>query len=158
MKKFFLFVGILLIFIIGCSDEKRSYDIEVGGSETSWPFKDIDNGKFLVLFKNSSDYDFNMKFIWLGDQIMLNKNDFDFCPQLELMKSNNIPDTWTLFTDINLFKQENVPNENDHPNVVSYSLPLGSYVVFFDKFDKCNKDSYITFDVNTMDAFDQFKE
>ena len=69
------------------------------------------------------------------------------------MKSKNIPDTWTIFTDINLFSEKNVPNQNDHPNLVSYSLPKGSYVIFFDKFDKCTKDSYVTFDVNTMDAF-----
>jgi len=158
MRKILVLLTIILILIVGCSDQQTSFDIEVGGSEISWPFTDIDNGKIILLFRNSSDYDFNMKLVWLGDQIMLNKNEFDFCPQLELMKSNNIPNTWTLFTDINLFKQENVPNENDHPNIVSYSLPLGSYVVFFDKFEKCNKDSYITFDVNTMDAFDQFKE
>ena len=70
MKKFFLFVGILLIFIISCSDTKKNYEVEMGAEEINWPFESIDNGKFTVLFKNSSDYDLNMKFIWLGDQII----------------------------------------------------------------------------------------
>ena len=96
-----------------------------------------------------------MKFIWLGDQIMLNKNELDLCPQLELLKSKNIPDTWTIFTDINLFSEKNVLNQNDHPNFVSYSLPKGSYLVFTDNFDKCNNDYYVTFDVKTMDAFNK---
>ena len=155
MKKKFLFIGILLIFIISCSDTNPSYEVEMSGEEINWPFESIDNGKFTVLFKNSSDYDLNMKFIWLGDQIILDKNELDLCPQLELLKSENIADKWTIFTDINLFSEKNVPNKNDHPNFVSYSLPKGSYIIFTDKFDKCNNDSYVTFDVNTMDAFNK---
>ena len=158
MKKIFLFVGILLIFIISCSDEIKSYDIEVGGSETSWPFKDIDNGKFTVLFKNSSINDIRMLLVYFGQQIIFDKDQKDFCPQMELIKSGVVPEGILVINDLNLEQEQNVPNQNDHPNFVSYSLPKGSYVVFADKFDTCNKDSYVTFDVKTMDAFDLIKE
>ena len=34
MKKFFLLIGILLIFIISCSDQKKSYDVEMWSAGT----------------------------------------------------------------------------------------------------------------------------
>ena len=54
MKKFFLLIGILLIFIISCSDTNTSYEVEMDAEEINWPFESIDNGKFTVLFKNST--------------------------------------------------------------------------------------------------------
>jgi len=74
---------------------------------------------------------------------------------MELIKSGVVPGGILVINDLNLEQEQNVPNQNDHPNFVSYSLPKGSYIIFTDKFDKCNNDSYVTFDVNTMDAFNK---
>jgi len=154
MKKFFLSIGILLIFIISCSDTNKSYEVEIGANEINWPFQEIDNGKFTVLYKNSSINDIRMLLVYYGNQIILDKDQKDFCPQMELIKSGIIPEGAVLINDLNLQQEQNVANVNDHPNFVSYSLPKGSYINFADKFDKCNEDSYVTFDVKTMDAFD----
>lgn len=154
MKKIFLLIGILLIFIIGCSDAQKSYEVEMAKDEINWPFQEIDNGKFTVLFKNSSINDIRMLLVYFGNQIILDKDQKDFCPQMELIKSGVMPEGAILINDLNLLQEQNVLNVNDHPNFVSYSLPKGSYIIFADKFDKCNKDSYVTFDVKTMDAFD----
>lgn len=153
MKKNFLLIGILLIFIISCSEEQKSYDVEIAANEINWPFQEIDNGKFTVLFKNSSINDIRMLLVYYGNQIILDKDQKDFCPQMELIKSGVIPEGVIVINDLNLEQEQNVLNVNDHPNFVSYSLPKGSYIIFADKFDKCNKDSYVTFDVKTMDAF-----
>ena len=155
MKKKFLFIGILLIFIISCSDTNPSYEVEMSGEEINWPFESIDNGKFTVLFKNSTQPKFQMSLGFLGEQIIPNKDQKDFCPQMELIKSGVVPGGILVINDLNLEQEQNVPNQNDHPNFVSYSLPKGSYIIFTDKFDKCNNDSYVTFDVNTMDAFNK---
>ena len=153
MKKFFLSIGILLIFIISCSDTIKSYEVEIGG-EINWPFEEIDNGTFTVLFRNSSINDLRILLVYFGQQIILDKDQKDFCPQMELIKNGTVQGETLVINDLNLEQEQNVPNQNDHPNFVSYSLPKGSYVVFADKFDTCNKDSYVTFDVKTMDAFD----
>ena len=155
MKKFFLLIGILLIFIISCSDTNSSYEVEMSGEEINWPFESIDNGKFTVLFKNSAPNNFQMTLGYLGQQIIPNKDQKDFCPLIESIKNGTAPTEVTIFTQINLVSEPNVPNKNDHPNFVSYSLPKGSYLVFTDNFDKCNNDYYVTFDVKTMDAFNK---
>ena len=158
MKKKFLSIGILLIFIISCSDTGNSYEVEMATDEINWPFEDIDSGKFGVLYRNSSINDLRILLVYFGQQIIFDKDQKDFCPQMELIKSGVVPEGILVINDLNLEQEQNVPNQNDHPNFVSYSLPKGSYVVFADKFDTCNKDSYITFDVNTMDAFNLIKE
>ena len=155
MKKILLIVGILLIFIISCSDKVNSYDVEMGSEEINWPFEDIDNGKFAVLYRNSSLTDFRMMLVYFGQQIILDKDQKDFCPQIELINKGVISEGMAVINDLNLVSDQIVPNQNDHPNYVSYSLPKGTYIVFADKFDKCNNDSYVTFDVNTMDAFNK---
>ena len=155
MKKFFLSIGILLIFIISCSDTDKSYEVEMATDDINWPFEEIDNGKFTVLFKNSAPNNFQMTLGYLGQQIIPNKDQKDFCPIIESVNSGTVPEEVTIFTQINIINEQNVQNKNDHPNFVSYSLPKGSYIIFTDKFDKCNNDSYITFDVKTMDAFDE---
>ena len=154
MKKVFLSIGILLIFIISCSDTKKSYEVEMSGEEINWPFESIDNGKFTVLYRNSSPNDFRMMLVYFGQQIILDKDQKDFCPQIELINNGVRSEGPALINDLNLVSDQRIPNQNDHPNFVSYSLPKGSYVFFADKFDSCNKDSYITFDVKTMDAFE----
>ena len=83
MKKFFLLIGILLIFIISCSDTKKSYEVEMSGEEINWPFESIDNGKFTVLFRNSSLNDMRMILVYFGQQIIFDKDQKNFCPQLE---------------------------------------------------------------------------
>jgi len=161
MKKIFLLIGIFLIFIISCSDTNTSYEVEMDAEEINWPFESIDNGKFTVLFKNSTQPKFQMSLGYLGVEIIPNKDQKDFCPIIESVNSGTVPEGVTIFTQINVINEQNVENKNDHPNFVSYSLPKGSYIIFTDKFDKCNNDSYVTFDVNTMDAFnylDDIKE
>ena len=70
MKIFFLLIGILLIFIISCSSGRvKSYDVEMGSEKINWPFEDIDNGKFTVLFRNSSLNDMRMILVYFGQQI-----------------------------------------------------------------------------------------
>ena len=153
MKKVFLSIGILLIFIISCSDTGNSYEVEMSTDEINWPFEEIDNGTFTVLFRNSSINDLRILLVYFGQQIIIDKDQKDFCPQMELIKSGVVTGGPVVINDLNLEQEQKVPNKNDHPNFVSYNLPKGSYVVFADKFDTCNKDSYITFDVKTMDAF-----
>ena len=154
MKKTFLLIGILIISIISCSDTQTTYEVEIAADEINWPFEEIDNGKFNVLLRNSSINDIRMLLLYFGQQIILDKDQKDFCPIIESVNSGTVPEEVTIFTQINIINEQNVQNKNDHPNFVSYSLPKGSYVFFADKFDSCNKDSYITFDVKTMDAFD----
>ena len=158
MKKFFLLIGILLIFIISCSDTNTSYEVEMDAEEINWPFESIDNGKFTVLFKNSSINDIRMLLLYFGQEIISDKDQKDFCPQIELINNGVRSEGPALINDLNLVSDQRISNQNDHPNFVSYSLPKGSYVLFADKFDTCNKDSYVTFDVKTMDAFDLIKE
>ena len=155
MKKFFLLIGILLIFIISCSDTNPSYEVEMSGEEINWPFESIDNGKFTVLYRNSSPNDFRMILVYFGQQIILDKDQKNFCPQIELINNGVRSEGPALINDLNLISDQRVTNFNDHPNFVSYSLPKGTYLIFTDRFDKCNNDSYVTFDVNTMDAFNK---
>ena len=154
MKKTFLLIGILIISIISCSDTQTTYEVEIAADEINWPFEEIDNGKFNVLLRNSSINDIRMLLLYFGQQIIFDKDQKDFCPQMELIKNGVVPGGALIINDLNLEQEQNVPNPNDHPNFVSYNLPKGSYVVFADKYDSCNKDSYITFDVKTMEAFD----
>ena len=125
MKKKFLSIGILLIFIISCSDTIETYEVEMGAEEINWPFESIDNGKFTVLFKNSAPNTFQMTLGYLGQQIIPNKDQKDFCPIIESVNSGTVPKGVTIFTQIDLINEQNVQNKNDHPNFVSYSLPKG---------------------------------
>ena len=45
-----------------------------------------------------------------------------------------------------------VLNQNDHPNLISYSLPMGTYLLFLMDGIDCNENQYDVFDISTNDA------
>ena len=43
--------------------------------------------------------------------------------------------------------ESEVQNQNDHPNLVSYNLPVGTYLVLLMDSTSCTRENHIIFDV-----------
>ena len=54
--------------------------------------------------------------------------------------------------NILIIPEKEVLNQNDHPNLISYSLPIGTYLLFLMDGIDCNENQYEVFDITTSDA------
>ena len=70
------------------------------------------------------------------------------------IRNNKGVEEWTPINfNINMVSENNVPNQNDHPNLISYSLPMGTYLGFISEAEQCYKEQYDVFNITTNEAF-----
>ena len=154
LKKIFIIVFILA-FVFACSsDEKVLYEIEISKDKIEFPFKDIENGKFISIYKNYSNETIPISTVLISNgSVMENSQDLDLCEGVNALRNGKSVQEWIIINhNLPVVPEFEVINSNDHPNLVSYSFPLGTYLIMLMDPINCNKDNYVIFDVTTNDG------
>ncbi len=153
MKKLLIVFSMALILSLACNNEDEIIEPEVSEDSIVFPFDSRNNGKFFVIYRNYSDNTIPITLVMRkSTEVMKNSQNYDFCPDL-LNVRNGINTDWTpINLNLPIIPEDNVENKNDHPNLVSYTLPMGTYVALLMNGENCNKDQYHIFDIKTNDA------
>ena len=79
---------------------------------------------------------------------------YDFCNDIQNFRRGIITSEWIMINVKHPIKPEiSVSNQNDHPNLISYSLPMGTYLVFISEAEQCYEEQYDVFNITTNEAF-----
>ena len=78
---------------------------------------------------------------------------YDFCPDIiNLRKGISNPNWFIVNFNYPIQPENSIVNQNDHPNLISYALPIGTYLVTLMEAEGCNEDQYEVFDIKTNDG------
>ena len=144
------------MIFLSCEDDSRVFEPEVTKSSIFFPFESRDNGKFMALYRNNLKINIPITFAMAKQgEVMEDSQNYDFCPDiLNLRNGIANPDWFLINFNYPIVAEDSVLNKNDHPNLISYSLPKGTYIALLMDSDGCNKDQYAIFDITTNDALD----
>ena len=79
---------------------------------------------------------------------------YDFCNDIQNFRRGIITSEWIMINAKHpVIAEVSVPNQNDHPNLISYSLPMGTYLGFISEAEQCYKEQYDVFNITTNEAF-----
>ena len=155
MKKYVIILIFLPFLFISCGDKEPGiYETLVSDVKIEFPFKEIDNGKFVNIFNNSGSELVSISVVMLSNGVViLDSQSKDFCEGvLALRDGKNIAEWIVINHNFSVIPSKEILNENDHPNLISYSLPMGTYMVMLMDEEPCNKNKYVIFDVKTNDG------
>jgi len=153
-----IIVAVALGLIFGCSDDKdKIYEPVVNADSISFPFESKKSGKFIAVYRNNSDKSIPFTFAYVKQgEILENSQKYDFCPEIMNIREGINTTDWILINhNYSLIPEDAVPNPIDHPNMISYSLPLGTWIAFLMEGKQCNKDQYEVIDILTNEATNQ---
>ena len=110
----------------------------------------------MTIYRNYSQDTIPIVFAGISTgEVLEDSQNYDFCPDIINLRNGINDQDWFLINFNHPITPEIlVANQNDHPNLVSYSLPMGTYIAFTTDSDQCSKEQYAIFDINTNDAFD----
>ena len=154
MKKLLISFSIVLIFSLACSDEAEIIEPVVSEDSIVFPFDSRDNGKFISIYRNYSESSIPITFVMSrAREVIKDSQNYDFCPDLLNIRNGISLEKWVVVNlNLSIKPEDSVLNKNDHPNLVSYTLPIGTYVALLMDGDDCNNDHYHIFDIKTNDA------
>ncbi len=156
MKKKLLLslMTILFLFILACSDETKIYEPVVTENSIDFEFESKENGKLVMIYRNNTSQNISMSFIMASvNKIIDDSQNYDFCPDIINFRKGIVNPDWFVINFNHVIVSENtVANQNDHPNLISYSLPIGTYLAVTMNPEDCNKDQYDVFDITTNDG------
>ena len=144
----------VLIFSLACSNEAEIIEPEVSEDSIVFPFDSRDNGKFLTIYRNYSDKTIPITFALIKqNEIFENSQNYDFCPDIMNIRKGINSTDWILINyNLAIVSEKSVQNINDHPNLVSYSLPKGTWIAFLMERAECNEDQYEVIDILTNEG------
>lgn len=156
MKKILLFISLFLIIFVACDEKTEVIEPEVTKNSINFPFESMKNGKFIAIYRNNLKINIPITFAMAKQgEVMEDSQNYDFCPDiLNLRNGIANPDWFLINFNYPIIAEDSVLNKNDHPNLISYSLPKGTYIALLMDSDECNKDQYAIFDITTNDALD----
>ena len=142
------------MIFFGCSnDENTIYEISLYKDKIEFPFEEIENGNFITIFRNNHFATLPASVIMLSNEVMIDSQNLDFCEGVNALRNGKRVMEWTIINHNFPFTPEiNVENQNDHPGLISYNLPKGTFMVMLMDSTDCNKDNYVIFDVKTNDG------
>ena len=154
MKKLLISFSMVLIFSLACSDEAEIIEPLVSEDSIVFPFVSRDNGKFISIFRNYSENSIPITFVMSKYRgVMKDSQKYDFCPDLLNIRNGISLEKWVIINlNLSIQPEDSVLNKNDHPNLVSYTLPIGTYVALLMDGEDCNNDQYHIFDIKTNDG------
>ena len=154
MKKILILLPIIFIILLGCNDEKTLYEPEVKIDSIEIPIKSLKNGKVGFIYRNYSSESIPITLVMAKQrEVMENSQNFDFCPDIINLRNGVVNPNWFVVNfNIPIIAENAVLNQNDHPNLISYSFPMGTYVGFLMEAEGCNKDQYKVFDITSNDG------
>jgi len=157
LRKVLILLLILLFSVIACGkNQNEFYEPIVSKDKIEFPFEEIEDGTMLFIFRNYDSESINLSLLLVSQNELLNNSQTkDFCEEINLLKNGkNIADWIPINFNIAIIPEESVENQNDHPNLISYNLPLGTYLLMLQNTETCNKDNYKVFNVLTNKAFE----
>ena len=161
MKKKILVILFCSFFsLISCeSDTVSIYQPNFTEDKIDFPFTEIENGRFVVIYRNNTEDSIAYSLVMVANtNPIIESQSQDYCEGVTALRNDNIVEEWQIINPNFSAKSENsVQNQNDHPNQVSYSLPIGTYIIFLQDSQTCNRDNHVIFDVKRNKAFETSK-
>tara|TARA_B100000073_G_C23473733_1_gene468613 strand:- start:131 stop:592 length:462 start_codon:yes stop_codon:yes gene_type:complete len=147
LKKLLILICLPIIFF-ACTDEKKIYEIELSKEKINFPFEQINNGQFMSIYRNYEEASISFSLLLVNQPIMKDAQDKDFCEGVTALRNQKMVKEWIPinYNYISIPESE-VPNQNDHPNLVSYNLPVGTYLFLLMDSKSCTRENHIIFDV-----------
>ena len=154
MKKIFILLGSIFLVLTACSEEIKIYEPNVYQDSVDFPFETRDHGKFLSIFKNESENTIPITLIMKSDRTILSDSqNYDFCPVITNIRNGIAVTDWMIINlNYPIISEGSIENKNDNPNLISYSLPKGTYSIFTMDNNDCNRNQYSVFDILTDDG------
>ena len=159
MKKKILVILFCSFFsLISCeSDTISIYQPNFTEDKIDFPFTEIEDGRFSVIYRNNTKEIIPYSLIMLQNNIEDSQNQ-DYCEGVNALRNGKNVKEWTPINDNYSVMIENPAlDDSDHPNGVSYNLPKGTYLLMIQDSEICNRDNHVIFDVKGNKAFETSK-
>jgi len=73
---------------------------------------------------------------------------FDYCEGVNAYRQGKNIKEWIVINhNFPITPENDVENQNDHPNLFSFNFPKGSYMIMLMNSENCSRDNYVIFDV-----------
>ncbi|MFL2654100.1 MAG: hypothetical protein ACJ0J5_07090 [Dehalococcoidia bacterium] len=156
MKNLFILSLVFIFFIIGCSEETFIYEPEINNDKLSFPFEERDGGKLGVIVRNLSSKIEPINMFLITRDVITDVKNQDYCNEVSKIREGRFIPEWTAInSNLPMMPESEVTNQNDHPNLISYNLPKGTYLLMLNHSETCSRDNYITFIIKTNSAFEE---
>ena len=142
------------MIFFGCSSEETQiYESYLFEDKIEFPFQDIESGNFITIFRNNHSASVPPSIVMVSNEVLKDSQNLDFCEGVNALRNGKKVLEWTIINHNYAFVPEtSVENQNDHPGLISYSLPKGTYMIMLMDPSECNKNNYVIFDVKTNDG------
>ena len=154
MKKILVITTLMLFLFLGCEEKQNIYEPKVTADSLEYSFTSKENGKFVAIYRNQTNKTIPITFAMAKQrEIMEDSQNYDFCPDIINFRKGTVsPDWFVVNLNLPIMPENSVLNQNDHPNLVSYKLPQGTYIGFVMDAEGCNDDQFDVFDITSNDA------
>ena len=155
----YLIIGLLpALFFIGCEDDALIIEPKVSIDSVDFTFENRENGRFMSIYRNNAEQGIPITFVMAKQrEVLPDSQDYNFCPDIQNYRKGVVnPDWFVVNHNILMTPEREVLNQNDHPNLISYSLPMGTYLLFLMDGIDCNENQYDVFDISTNDALTNY--
>ena len=153
MKRLIIISSVLFIFF-GCSETTTIYESYLYQDKIEFPFEEIDNGRFITIFRNIHNETISLSLVMLTqNEVLKDSQSLDYCEGVNALRNGKNVLEWTIINhNYSFVPESSVENQNDHPGMVSYSFPKGTYMIMMMNQSECNRDNYVIFDVKTNEG------
>ena len=138
--------------MLSCEDQINIYEPSINPEEIEFPFESRDSGKFSVIYQNETNESVSYSLIMASKPgtLIENSKNLDMCEGINAIRSNKLVLEWTVLNlNYQIIPNSAIENENDNPNLISYNLPIGTYIITLMDEIKCSKENYKVFDVTS---------
>ena len=161
MKKTLSILALCLLTFIACSDnEAKVYEPVLSKEKIEFPFESLEDGMFSVIYRNYDDQiiPIHLHLVSEVGEVIEDSKELDFCQDVMSIRNGRFIPNWTMINgNFAVIPESAVPNQNDHPNLVSYNLPMGTYIILLDGPETCSRENYVTFDITTNKVIERLQ-
>ena len=148
MKRIFILLPLIFVILFACGEENEILEPVLSTDKIDFPKKQLEDGRVLVIYRNYEELSVSMSLMMLSNTIIPNSNNEDFCDGVTNLRNGKGTEGWTTINyNYSMKPESQIENQNDHPNLVSYNLPVGTYLVMLMDPVTCSKENYAVFDV-----------
>ena len=109
----------------------------------------------MAIFRNQTDDSIAFNLIMVSNEITKDPDSLDYCEGVNALRQGSQILEWVPINfNFSAIAESAVENKNDHPNLISYNLPVGTYLLMLVDSDSCSKDNYTVFNVKENKNFE----
>ena len=158
MKKAFILLVLLLSFFACSNKDVSIHEFIVSKDKIQIPTNEIDDGKFNVIFRNYDSNSINVSFYLTKQGVTNNSQSLDYCEGINAIRDGKNVVEWTIINpNFSVKPETEVINVNDHPNIINYNLPVGTYLLMLMDAKDCSKDNYQIINVKNNSYIESLK-